>query len=77
MSSDKKKSSNFSAREIGILVEEVAARKSILFAKFGSGVSSSTKIDAWQAIHERINSASEGEIRSVDSCKKKWYDLAS
>ena len=75
---DKKKSSNFSAAEVGVLVDEVEMHKAVLFAKFGSNVSNSMKTKLWQDITEKVNAVGVGEVRSIDGVKKKWYvSLAS
>lgn len=74
---DKKKSSNFSAAEVEVLVDEVEMHKSFLFAKFGSNVSNSMKTKLWQDITEKVNAVGVGEVRSIDGVKKKWYDTAS
>ena len=44
---DKKKSSNFSGAEVGVVVDEVEMHKAVLFAKFGSNVSNSMKTKFW------------------------------
>lgn len=78
MASDKKKSTNFSAKEIGVLVDEIAASKTLLFSKFGQpGVSNAAKNDRWRRIAELVTAVGGGEVRSVDAVKKKWYDVAS
>ena len=76
MTSDKK-SCNFSAREIEVLVDSVESSKELLFAKFGGGVSNAAKIDMWRRIAQAVNAVNEGDLRTVEAIKKKWYDMAS
>jgi len=77
MAVEKKKSANFTACEMEVLVEEVAAHRGVLFGKFGSGISNALKVETWKKITERINASNGGEVRSVEGVKKKWYDMAS
>ena len=77
MALEKKKSANFTACEVEVLVEEVAAHRGVLFGKFGSGISNAIKIETWKKITEKINAGNGGEVRSVEGVKKKWYDMAS
>ena len=77
MATDKKKSSNFSGREIEVLVDAILESKGLLFAKFGSMVTNAAKNEKWRQVTELVNSASDGEVRTVDAVKKKWYDIAS
>jgi len=77
MTSEKKKSANFSASEVEMLVEEVAVHRRVLFGKFGSGISNAMKIETWKRIAEKINAGNGGEVRLVEGVKKKWYDMAS
>ena len=60
MASERKKSANFTACEVEVLVDEVAAHRAVLFGKFGSGVSNAAKIEMWKKITEKIN-AGNGE----------------
>lgn len=77
MAAEKKKSSNFNSREIEVLVDAISDSKGLLFAKFGSMVTNAAKNDKWRQVTELVNSASDGEVRTVDAVKKKWYDIAS
>ena len=77
MAAEKKKSSNFNGREIEVLVDAILESKGLLFAKFGSMVTNAAKNEKWRQVTDLVNSASDGEVRTVDAVKKKWYDLAS
>ena len=77
MAAEKKKSSNFNGREIEVLVDAISESKGLLFAKFGSMVTNAAKNEKWRQVTELVNSASDGEVRTVDAVKKKWYDIAS
>jgi len=77
MAAEKKKSINFNGREIEVLVDAISESKGLLFAKFGSMVTNYAKNEKWRQVTELVNSASDGEVRTVDAVKKKWYDIAS
>uniref|UniRef100_A0AAQ6AJ68 Myb/SANT-like DNA-binding domain-containing protein n=1 Tax=Amphiprion ocellaris TaxID=80972 RepID=A0AAQ6AJ68_AMPOC len=69
-----KRKRNLSETEIEVLVDEVAARKSILFGGHCSGITNKRKGTEWQHIVTSVNSVSSTE-RTVAEMKKKWSDL--
>ncbi|XP_035813267.1 t-SNARE domain-containing protein 1-like [Amphiprion ocellaris] len=69
-----KSKGNFSETEIEVLVDEVEARKSILFGGHSSGITNKRKGTEWQHVVTSVNSVSSTE-RTVAEVKKKWSDL--
>ncbi|XP_054868348.1 t-SNARE domain-containing protein 1-like [Amphiprion ocellaris] len=69
-----KRKGNFSETEIEVLVDEMEARKSILFGGHSSGITNKRKGTEWQQVVTSVNSVSSTE-RTVAEVKRKWSDL--
>uniref|UniRef100_A0AAQ5WZK1 Myb/SANT-like DNA-binding domain-containing protein n=1 Tax=Amphiprion ocellaris TaxID=80972 RepID=A0AAQ5WZK1_AMPOC len=69
-----KRKGNFSETKTEVLVDEVKARKSILFGGHSSGITNKRKGTEWQHVVTSVNSVSSTE-RTVAEVKKKWSDL--
>ena len=69
-----KKKKNFSSAEIRTLLNEVASRKDVLFARVSDGVTGLEKQKAWQEITGSVNVVC-AEERTLREIKKKWFDL--
>ena len=75
MALERKKSCNFTKRETEMLVEEVEARRDVLFAKFSGTVTNESKRKLWEEIAANISSVNSGEVRTGKMVK--WQDMAS
>ena len=73
---DAKRKKNVSNSEVEILLQEVSAKRNILFSSVSSGYKAVNKTDAWNAITHAVNAVS-GEGRRTEEVKKKWFDLKS
>ncbi|XP_046550059.1 myb/SANT-like DNA-binding domain-containing protein 4 [Haliotis rubra] len=74
--SRKQRTSNWSATEVDILIEEIKSNYGVLFGHFSSQVSASQKKKLWTDIVTKIN-ANGKTVRDVPQAKKKWADLKS
>ncbi|XP_046578805.1 t-SNARE domain-containing protein 1-like [Haliotis rubra] len=74
--SRKQRTSNWSATEVDILIEEIKSNYSVLFGHFSSQVSASQKKKLWTDIVTKIH-ANGKTARDVPQAKKKWADLKS
>ncbi len=70
----KKRKTNFSEREVEIIVEEMEKQKHILVNHFNAGVTHIAKNSAWMDILKRVNAVSTCQ-REHAEVKKKWSDL--
>lgn len=70
----KKRKTNFSEREVEIIVEEMEKQKHILVNHFNAGVTHIAKNCAWMEILKRVNAVSTC-LRELAEVKKKWSDL--
>uniref|UniRef100_A0A8C1BG01 Nuclear apoptosis inducing factor 1 n=1 Tax=Cyprinus carpio carpio TaxID=630221 RepID=A0A8C1BG01_CYPCA len=70
----KKRKTNFSEREVEIIVEEMEKQKHILVNHFNAGVTHIAKNSAWVEILKRVNAVSTCQ-RELAEVKKKWSDL--
>ncbi|XP_009301982.1 nuclear apoptosis-inducing factor 1 isoform X1 [Danio rerio] len=70
----KKRKTNFSEREVEIIVEEMEKQKHILVNHFNAGVTHIAKNSAWMEILKRVNAVSTCQ-RELAEVKKKWSDL--
>ncbi|XP_016424573.1 nuclear apoptosis-inducing factor 1-like [Sinocyclocheilus rhinocerous] len=70
----KKRKTNFSEREVEIIVEEMEKQKHILVNHFNAGVTHIAKNSAWTKILKRVNAVSTCQ-RELAEVKKKWSDL--
>ncbi|XP_054866345.1 t-SNARE domain-containing protein 1-like isoform X2 [Amphiprion ocellaris] len=69
-----KRKGNFSETKTEVLVDEVEARKSILFGGHSSGITNKRKGTEWQHVVTSVNSVGSTE-RTMAEVKKKWSDL--
>ena len=76
MALERKKSCNFMKHETEMLVEEVEAKRDVLFAKFSATVTNESKRKLWEEIAAKMNSLNGGELRTGKMVKKKWQDMA-
>ncbi|XP_069108898.1 nuclear apoptosis-inducing factor 1-like [Argopecten irradians] len=70
----KKRKPNWTADECLQLTKLVEEKKDVIRAKFGAGVTTQRKREAWQRITDAIN-ASSTVRRSVEEVEKKWHNL--
>nr|XP_055024057.1 nuclear apoptosis-inducing factor 1 [Misgurnus anguillicaudatus] len=70
----KKRKTNFSEREVEIIVEEMEKQKHILVNHFNAGVTHIAKNNAWVEIMKRVNAVATCQ-RELAEVKKKWSDL--
>ena len=61
---------------MSILIENVADKKNILFAKQTNATTNKLKIEAWREIAGYVN-ANGSSNRTVAEIREKWTDLAS
>ncbi|KAF4104863.1 hypothetical protein G5714_014194 [Onychostoma macrolepis] len=73
---DKKRNKNFTRQEMGVLIEEISARKKVLLGRLDNSISMQSKRHAWERVAEAV-SAVANSLRDVDGVKKKWADLKS
>jgi Myb/SANT-like DNA-binding domain len=73
----RKRNSNFTTREVDVLVTEVERRKDVLFGKLSSSVTGEVKRKAWGEVTTSVNEVGSGEVRKEAEVKKKWSDVAS
>ena len=71
-----KKSRNFSAAEVEVLIENVEKYKTILNSRLKNSVTNADKRRVWEKICTRINAVS-CVTRTADQVKKKWSDVSS
>ncbi|XP_041370988.1 uncharacterized protein LOC121384596 isoform X2 [Gigantopelta aegis] len=74
MESSKRKP-NWTEDETLSLVRLVDERKDIIRGKFGAGVTSKKKKEAWLAVTEEINAAFPSVLRTSEDCEKRWYNV--
>ena len=67
---------NWSKDKLLLLAQLVLERRHTIKGKFGSGVTSKAKSDAWESISFNINAAFPAVSRSVDY-KKRWLQSHS
>ncbi|XP_055999270.1 myb-related transcription factor, partner of profilin-like [Ostrea edulis] len=70
----KKRKPNWTADECLFLSKCVEEHKSILRAKFGTGVTTLKKREIWRKITDAIN-ASSSTKRTVEEVEKKWHNI--
>ncbi|XP_041368416.1 uncharacterized protein LOC121382854 [Gigantopelta aegis] len=74
-SSKPKRKPNWTEDETLSLVRLVDERKDIIRGKFGAGVTSKKKKEAWLAVTEEINAAFPSVLRTSEDCEKRWYNV--
>ncbi|XP_046563178.1 uncharacterized protein LOC124272081 isoform X2 [Haliotis rubra] len=72
-----KRKPNWTSDQSLLLVQLVDERKSIIKGKFGPGVTSRMKKEAWGEVAANINAAFPNVVRSSDDCEKRWYNIQS
>ncbi|XP_046551421.1 myb-related transcription factor, partner of profilin-like [Haliotis rubra] len=72
----KKRKPNWNKDEVLLLTELVKTNASVLEGKFGPGVTSAKRQEAWQVITATINSAGL-HPRSKEEVEKKWKNIKS
>ena len=73
----RKRSANFTAREVETLVTEVEKRKEVLFGKLSGNVTGDLKNKAWAEVTASVNEVGIGQVRKECEVKKKWSDTMS
>lgn len=68
-----KKKPNFTTTEVNVLVEELQARKMVLFGTHGMGITNKRKTAEWLKVTSSVNAVS-AVGRTVSELKKKWSD---
>ena len=72
----KKRKPNWTTDECIYLSRLVEENKGILRAKFGTGVTTLKKREAWRRITDKINSSSSSSTkRTVEEVEKKWHNI--
>ncbi|XP_048242976.1 myb-related transcription factor, partner of profilin-like [Haliotis rufescens] len=72
----KKRRPNFTKEESLLLAELVASNKLVIEGKFGPGITSLKRQEAWQMITDTLN-ASLMHRRTKEEVEKKWKNLKS
>ncbi|XP_046351346.1 uncharacterized protein LOC124131880 isoform X1 [Haliotis rufescens] len=72
-----KRKPNWSSDQTLLLVILVDEWKAIIKGKFGPGVTSRMKKEAWVEVAANINAAFPNVIRSTEDCEKRWYNIQS
>lgn len=70
-----KRKPNWTQEQLLLLAQLVEEKKDIIKGKFGSGVTSKTKREAWESICQHVNAAFPLVKRSHEDCEKRWYVL--
>ena len=71
-----KRKANFTARELGVLVEGIAADKWTIMSKLQSSLTVKRKRDVWRQITANVNALGVANRTELD-IRKKWKDLKS
>jgi Myb/SANT-like DNA-binding domain len=72
MAEKRKRSINFTAEEVRVLVEETAAKSDIINGEFSSTITKLTKDRAWQMIADAVNALSPVS-RTIESVSRINY----
>ena len=70
----KNRKSNFSDKQLHIIVSMFADNKIILLSKQSTTVINEQKATVWQQITDAVNASSHVQ-RTINNCKKKWLEL--
>lgn len=74
--SRKRRSQNFTSRELNALVDGVVQQKHVLFSKFNDTVTNRQKSSAWKDILSSINAVAEAQ-RTLADIRMKWAKMLS
>ena len=73
----RKRKPNWTKEQLLFLSQLVDERKAVIKGKFGVGISTKTKKEAWQSICMQVNAAFPLLTRTEEECEKRWYCLQS
>ncbi|CAL8254485.1 unnamed protein product [Boreogadus saida] len=73
----RKRKANWSQDQLLLLAQFVLERRGVIKGRFGAGVTSKKKREAWEEIRVNINASFPAVRRSTDDCEKRWYSLQS
>ena len=75
----RKRKANWSQDQLLLLAQFVLERRGVIKGRFGAGVTSKKKREAWEEICVNINASfpAVAVCRSTDDCEKRWYALQS
>ncbi|KAJ8384434.1 hypothetical protein AAFF_G00205670 [Aldrovandia affinis] len=73
----RKRKPNWTKDQQLLLAKQVNKRKLIIKGKFGIGITTKSKKEAWESIRMEINSAFPLLPRTTDECEKRWFSLQS
>ena len=73
----RKRKANWSQDQLLLLAQFVLERRGVIKGRFGAGVTSKKKREAWEEICVKINASFPAVRRSTDDCEKRWYALQS
>ncbi|CAL8259532.1 unnamed protein product [Arctogadus glacialis] len=73
----RKRKANWSQDQLLLLAQFVLERRGVIKGRFGAGVTSKKKREAWEEISVNINASFPAVCRSTDDCEKRWYALQS
>lgn len=73
----RKRATNYTDREIDVLVNAVVSNRELLFNKFNDQITNQRKQRKWESIAAEVNSVNTGPARAVGELRIKWRKLAS
>jgi hypothetical protein len=73
----RKRKANWSQDQLLLLSQFVLERRVVIKGRFGAGVTSKKKREAWEEICVNINASFPAVCRSTNDCEKRWYALQS
>ncbi|CAL8302644.1 unnamed protein product [Arctogadus glacialis] len=73
----RKQKANWSQDQLLLVAQFVLERRGVIKGRFGAGVTSKKKREAWEEICVNINAFFPAVCRSTDDCEKRWYALQS
>ena len=71
----RKRKPNWPQDQLLLLAQFVLERRGVIKGKFGSGVTSKKKREAWEEICLSMNASFPAVYRSTEDCEKRWYAL--
>ena len=73
----RKRASNYTDREVDVLVDAVVMNRSLLFSKCNDAATSRRKGRAWETIVMDVNAVGQSGGRCANELRIKWRKLAS
>ena len=73
----RKRKANWSQDQLLLLAQFVLERRGVIKGRFGAGMTSKKKREAWEEICVNINASFPAVCRSTEDYEKRWYALQS